>query len=77
VPSHFLLEVGHFFPVYKDLEGKRTKALGRKDRDAAQECIRASYQRYMDSNAGLVRSEKEIQQRCLHPLSNAHRHLSI
>jgi inorganic pyrophosphatase len=52
VPSHFLLEVEHFFSVYKDLEGKRTKALGWKDRDAAQECIRASYQRYLESNAG-------------------------
>jgi inorganic pyrophosphatase len=51
VASRFLLEVEHFFSVYKDLERKRTKPLDWKVRDAAQECIRASYQRYMESNA--------------------------
>jgi inorganic pyrophosphatase len=50
VPHHFLLEVEHFFSVHKDLEGKRTKALGWKDRDAAQACIRTSHQRYMENN---------------------------
>jgi inorganic pyrophosphatase len=45
-----LLEVEHFFSVYKDLEGKRTKALGWKDLDAAQAYIRTSHQRYMENN---------------------------
>jgi inorganic pyrophosphatase len=45
-----LLEVEHFFSVYKDLEGKRTKVLGWKDRDTAQEIIRASHRRYFEGN---------------------------
>ncbi len=28
IPQHFLKEVGHFFEVYKDLEGKRAKPIG-------------------------------------------------
>ena len=28
IPQHFLREVAHFFEVYKDLEGKRTKPVG-------------------------------------------------
>ncbi len=28
IPQHFLREVGHFFEVYKDLEGERTKPVG-------------------------------------------------
>jgi len=50
VPPHILLEVEHFFSVYKDLEGKRTKVLGWKDRDTAQEIIRASHRRYFEGN---------------------------
>jgi inorganic pyrophosphatase len=49
VSSHILLEVEHFFSVYKDMEGKRTKVLGWKERDAAQESIQASHQRYIRS----------------------------
>jgi inorganic pyrophosphatase len=52
VQQHILREIEHFFSVYKDLEGKRTKALGWKDRDAAQEAIRSSHQRYMEQKAG-------------------------
>lgn len=50
VPRHVLLEVEHFFAVYKDLEEKRTKVLGWKDRDAAREVIRSSHQRYLESS---------------------------
>ena len=39
VPPHFLHEVAHFFEVYKDLEGMRTKPLGWEDADAAKEEI--------------------------------------
>lgn len=52
VQPHVLREIAHFFSVYKDLEGKRTKALGWKDRDAAKEVIRSSYQRYMKQRSG-------------------------
>ena len=52
VPQHVLREIEHFFSVYKDLEGKRTKVLGWQDRARAQEVIRASHQRYMERNAG-------------------------
>jgi inorganic pyrophosphatase len=47
---HVLLEVEHFFSVYKDMEGKRTQVLGWKDRDTAQEIIRASHQCYFEGN---------------------------
>jgi inorganic pyrophosphatase len=50
VQHHVLLEIEHFFSIYKDLEGNRTKVLGWKDRDAAREIIRASHQRYLESN---------------------------
>jgi len=35
VPPHFLQEVAHFFEVYKDLEGTRTKPVGWEGREAA------------------------------------------
>ena len=28
IPQHFLKEVGHFFAVYKDLEGAHVKTIG-------------------------------------------------
>jgi inorganic pyrophosphatase len=50
VQQHVLREIGHFFSIYKDLEGNRTKVLGWKDRDRAQEIVRCSHQRYLESN---------------------------
>lgn len=50
VQQHVLREIEHFFSIYKDLEGNRTKVLGWKDRDRAQEIIRSSHQRYLESN---------------------------
>ncbi|MGC9159658.1 MAG: inorganic diphosphatase, partial [Terracidiphilus sp.] len=47
VPPHVLLEVAHFFSIYKDMEGKRTKVTGWKDRDEAYERIMASHRRYL------------------------------
>jgi inorganic pyrophosphatase len=52
VQPHILREIEHFFSVYKDLEGKRTKALGWKDRDTAQDAIRSSHKRYMEQKTG-------------------------
>lgn len=46
VQPHILREVEHFFSIYKDLEGKRTKVLGWKDRTVAHEVIRLSNQKY-------------------------------
>ncbi len=48
VQPHVLREIEHFFSIYKDLEGKRTKALGWKNRDIAQEVIHSSHERYME-----------------------------
>jgi inorganic pyrophosphatase len=50
VQPHILLEVEHFFSIYKDLEGKRTKVLGWKDRNAAHEMIQSCHQRYLQGN---------------------------
>lgn len=50
VQQHVLREIEHFFSIYKDLEGNRTKVLGWKDRDRAQEIVRSSHQRYLESN---------------------------
>lgn len=46
VQPHILKEVEHFFSIYKDLEGKRTKVLGWKDRSAAHSIIEASHARF-------------------------------
>jgi inorganic pyrophosphatase len=46
-----MLEVEHFFLIHKDPAGKRTKALGWKDRDETQESIRASHRRYLETSA--------------------------
>lgn len=46
VQPHILREVEHFFSIYKDLEGKRTKVLGWKDRDAAHAIIETSHARF-------------------------------
>jgi inorganic pyrophosphatase len=51
VLPHILLEVAHFFATYKDLEGKKTKVLGWRDRQAAHEIIRLSHIRYAKENA--------------------------
>ena len=49
VPEHILLEVEHFFSIYKDLEHKRTQVLGWKDRETAHEVIRSIHQRYVEN----------------------------
>jgi inorganic pyrophosphatase len=45
-----LREVEHFFSVYKDLEGKTTKALGWKDRQAAYAEILKSQKLFAKKN---------------------------
>jgi inorganic pyrophosphatase len=44
------------FSIYKDLEGKRTKVLGWKDRESAHEIILASHARFGSNNARAVGS---------------------
>lgn len=46
VQPHILLEIEHFFSIYKDLEGKRTKVLGWKDRGEAHKIIEACQRRF-------------------------------
>lgn len=46
IPQHFLAEVAHFFEVYKDLEGIRTKPIGWEPAEVAKERIRYSMRLY-------------------------------
>jgi inorganic pyrophosphatase len=46
VLPHFLLEVEHFFKIYKDLEGSQTVTNGWRDRPAANEVIADAIRRY-------------------------------
>jgi inorganic pyrophosphatase len=48
VPPHFLDEVAHFFEVYKDLEGMRTKPIGWEDCEAAKKEILRSIKLFDD-----------------------------
>ncbi len=49
IEPHILLEVEHFFSVYKELEATETKVLGWKDRETAYEVIRSSHERFIHS----------------------------
>ena len=44
---HLLLEIGHFFSVYKELEAKRTRVKGWEDAAKAREIVTESQQRYV------------------------------
>lgn len=48
IPKHFLAEVAHFFEVYKDLEGMRTKPIGWEDAKAAKAEVMRSVDLYQD-----------------------------
>ncbi len=48
IPKHFLAEVAHFFEVYKDLEGMRTKPIGWEDANAAKAEVMRSVDLYQD-----------------------------
>jgi len=49
IQSQILLEIEHFFSVYKELEDKETKILGWSVREAAYEVIRSSHERFIHS----------------------------
>src|SRR3954447_2713251 len=44
---HLLLEIEHFFSIYKELEAKRTRIHGWEDADAARKIVTASQERYL------------------------------
>ena len=48
VPPHFLQEVAHFFEVYKDLEGMRTRPIGWESCEAAKKEILRSIKLFDD-----------------------------
>ncbi|MEX2621914.1 MAG: inorganic diphosphatase [Egibacteraceae bacterium] len=48
VPQHLLAEIGHFFSIYKDLEGKSVKVDGFGDREDALGEVAKDRQRFAD-----------------------------
>lgn len=46
VPPHLLIEIEHFFDVYKELEHKKTAVEGWENAEAARTIIRESQERY-------------------------------
>lgn len=44
---HLLLEIEHFFSVYKELEAKQTRIKGWEDADAARKIVAESQERYL------------------------------
>jgi inorganic pyrophosphatase len=46
VPAHIRKEIDHFFEIYKELEGKKTRTDGWRGREAAREAIAISRDRY-------------------------------
>jgi inorganic pyrophosphatase len=48
IPKHFLREAAHFFEVYKDLEGIRTKPIGWEGLDAAHVQIEHAVSLYLE-----------------------------
>ena len=47
---HLLLEIEHFFSVYKELEAKRTRIKGWEDADTARKIVTESQERYRKKN---------------------------
>lgn len=52
IPQHFLAEVAHFFEVYKDLEGVRTRAMGWEPAAVAKERILHATRLYQENFGG-------------------------
>ena len=47
---HLLLEIEHFFSVYKELEAKRTRIKGWEDAESARKIVSESQERYLKQN---------------------------
>jgi inorganic pyrophosphatase len=59
---HKLREIEHFFAIYKELEGKRTKMLGWRGPREARDIIRQSRDRYLDAHLkDLVQPEQGME----------------
>lgn len=50
VPPHLLVEIEHFFDVYKELEKKKTAVEGWEDVDSAVEIIEEAVERFKKEN---------------------------
>lgn len=48
VPGHLLVEIEHFFDVYKELEKKKTAVEGWEDASSAYRIIKEARQRYIE-----------------------------
>jgi inorganic pyrophosphatase len=48
VPPHLLKEIEHFFSIYKDLEKKKTRVEGWRDRELAIKVIKQYQEDYVD-----------------------------
>lgn len=63
VPPHFLMEVAHFFAVYKDLEGSRIVSLGWDSAEVAHRQIAHSLELYREKYGKAKRSaSKQVKQ---------------
>lgn len=58
VYPHVLLEIEHFFTIYKDLENKRTKVIEWRDVPHAQAVINESHQRFIDASKKAMRHDE-------------------
>jgi inorganic pyrophosphatase len=59
VYPQILREVEHFFSIYKDLEGKRTQALGWGGVEIARQIIMESHRRFQEKGSGAVANALE------------------
>ena len=57
MPQHYLLEIEHFFHIYKDLEGKRCEIVGWGKSEQAMQTIVESMARYEVKRAELTHQE--------------------
>lgn len=51
VYTHVLREIEHFFSIYKDLEGRRTRISGWRDAEHARNLIRESHERFSQEDS--------------------------
>jgi inorganic pyrophosphatase len=51
VAPHLLIEIEHFFDVYKELEPKKTAVEGWEDDESARKVVRESQERFRERSA--------------------------
>jgi inorganic pyrophosphatase len=52
-----LLEITHFFAIYKDLEGKRVEIQGWQDASFARNKVLAAAKRFSDNKNGVIEEQ--------------------